>query len=67
MSVRLTPAQAAKLGIGTPPATTRDRRQSRGPYHTRCTCGEEFRTIAAEDDHVSAGHNRFELILEAAP
>ena len=85
MSVKLTPAQARKLGIATGagkgrrggsqppneqsaerPAPSRStRKTAKGRYHTRCkTCGEEFRTIAAEDRHLKEHHHaRYELVL----
>ena len=65
MTVRLTPAEARRLGIDPTPTRTRTtRREAAGPYHTRCTtCGDEFTTIAAEDRHLTAGHHRYELVL----
>ena len=65
MPARLTPSQAAKLGIDTKLKPRTTRKTASGPYHTRCVaCGEEFHTMAAEDRHVAGGHNRFELVLD---
>ena len=68
----MTTAQAKQLGLDLgklPRATTgkrKTRRVERGPYLTRCVaCDERFTTRAAEDRHVTAGHNRFELVIES--
>jgi hypothetical protein len=68
VSVPLTPAQARAMGIDVPAArkqrSTRKAVPTDGQYHTRCRCGEEFRTMASEDRHVALGHNRFTIVLE---
>ena len=65
--VRMTTAEFRALGAtGTElrPAKVRTtKKEAAGPYRTRCTCGQEFTTIASEDRHVSLGHNRFGIVL----
>ena len=66
MAVRLSAAEARRLGLGNTPASRprTTRREARGPYATRCVlCGETFETIASEDRHVTLTHARFELVL----
>jgi hypothetical protein len=65
MAVKLTPAQAAALGIDVKQAKRTTRKEASGPYMTQCrTCGEVFNTRAAEDRHVVETHHaRYELIL----
>jgi len=64
VTVRLSPAEARRLGIDTPTTRT-TRRVARAPYHSRCTaCGDEFTTEAAEERHLAAGgHHRYESVL----
>ena len=65
MTIHLTTAQARRAGIDVPSDTkVRVRKTARGPYHTVCkTCGVEFHTIAAEDQHVvDTLHVRYQLI-----
>lgn len=65
MTVHLTAAEARQLGVDIPAKGRTTRKTARGPYHTRCmSCGAVFTTQASEDRHVSAGHNRFECVLE---
>lgn len=65
-AVRVTPAEARRMGVDiAAPSSTK--RVARAPYHTRCmACGAVFTTQAAEDRHVdvAGGHLRFELVLE---
>lgn len=65
MTAYITEAEARRLGITLPATKKRTTRKTAGgPRHTRCTsCGAEFRSSAAEDDHVAPGHSRFELVL----
>jgi hypothetical protein len=68
MTVNLTPAQAAKLGITVPgkKKTRTTRREVRGePYFTICkTCGLEFRTVASEDRHLRETHHpRYQILI----
>jgi len=68
VTVRVTPAEARRLGVDVPAA--RSRTVARAPYHTRCmTCGAVFTTQASEDRHVDlvGGHVRFELVLQYPP
>jgi hypothetical protein len=64
-AVRLTAAQARRLGVDAPAKTRTTRKAARGPYHTRCVpCGAEFTTVAAEDRHLAANpHYRYEIVL----
>ena len=67
MPAHMTPAQLRKAGIEVPGVTDKKGRSTKkeasGPYHTRCTtCDEEFTVIKREDEHVRAGHNRFEVV-----
>lgn len=63
MTVRLTAAQARQLGVDTK-TKVRVRKTAKGPYHTVCkTCGTEFHTEAAEDQHVvDTLHVRYQLV-----
>lgn len=64
--VRVTAAEARRLGVDVPGAASSAKRVARASYHTRCMgCGAVFTTQAAEDRHVDAqgGHARFELVL----
>lgn len=69
MPAHLTPAQARALGVDVPASSGAGRRTRKAaPGHgvSRCaTCGETFTTDAAEDRHVTAGHNRFETVVSA--
>jgi hypothetical protein len=76
-AVRLTAAQAKKLGVFDqgpadtfpdikPPKKRTTRRTVKGaPYFTICkACGMEFRTVASEDRHLNeTRHARYELVL----
>lgn len=63
--VHLTPEQAARYGFIKPARKSRTTRKvARGRYHTRCVCGQEFTTQAAEDRHVTAGHNRYVVVTK---
>jgi hypothetical protein len=67
----MTPKQAARLmdrGVVTGVPGTRKpqvRRESLGPYHSRChACRQEFNTAASEDRHVDETlHARYEVML----
>ena len=66
MTVVLTAAQAAKLGLDVPAAPKRTTRKTApGPYATRChDCGETFTTRVGEDRHLDATHHpRYEVQL----
>jgi hypothetical protein len=63
VTVRLTPEQARALGLDTKARRKTTRKTAEGKYHTRCNCGEEFTTAAAENRHVQPGHQRFTLVL----
>lgn len=62
--VRLTPAQAKALGLDVN-VKQKNRREAGGQYRTVCVmCGEEFKSIAAEDRHLKeTGHPRYALVL----
>jgi hypothetical protein len=65
MPIKLTPAQAKALGLETKTKIRRTRKAVTGePYHSRCVaCGDEFRSIAAEDRHVDdTKHARYEVV-----
>jgi hypothetical protein len=62
IAVKLTPAQAKALGVDTKSKRT-TRKTAKAKYHTRCSCGEEFHSEAAETRHVAAGHHRFDLVF----
>ena len=61
VTARITEAQAAKLGLIKAPKARKTRvAEPRARARSTCVaCGEAFTTTAAEDRHVSAGHNRF--------
>lgn len=70
--VHLTAAQARALGLSAPEgrgvrrkAKPVRKRKPKRAYHTRCTtCGEEFRSAAAEERHLDEHrHARYELVL----
>jgi hypothetical protein len=71
VTVRLTAAEAKRLGIDAPVARKRTtRKEADGPYHTRCiVCGDEFTTVASENRHLDANpdHNRYLCIFERLP
>ena len=72
MAVKLTKAQARALGVsadseGTGPpisAPPARKRKPKEPYHTRCrTCGEEFRSLSAEERHLMEHrHARYDIV-----
>jgi hypothetical protein len=68
MTIKLTEAQARKLGIETKLGAKRTvKRNAKGDYHTVCkTCGEHFQghgAIAREDAHLRATHHaRYALV-----
>ena len=66
MAAHLTEAEARALKLPVKAARVRTTRKALTgqPYHSRCnSCGEEFRTIAAEDRHLrDASHARYEWI-----
>ena len=63
MTRRMTAAEYQALNQTGKPRTTR--KEAAGPYHTVCkTCGQEFRTKAAESHHVVDEHHfRFEVVM----
>lgn len=65
MTVKLTAAQARKLGIEAPAGKVRTRKTARGAYHTVCcTCEAEFHTEASETRHLNETHHgRYRLVL----
>jgi hypothetical protein len=67
MPLHLTPQQAKALAANVTGKTggrkrTTKRAIARNGARTRCTCGVEFTTDAAEDDHVAHSHNRFSWV-----
>lgn len=68
MTARMSEREARRAGLVAPKSRTTRRVAPREKgTRSRCKCGEEFTTIAAEDAHVAAGHNRFESLFEVAP
>ena len=65
MTVHLSEADARRLGF-TKKGKTKTTRKAAGRdgATSRCRCGEEFTTDAAETRHVARGHNLFESVLE---
>ena len=65
MTLHLTPAQAKAMGADVT-TKVRVRRTARGPYWTVCkTCGAEFHTQKAEDQHVvDTLHVRYQLVTQ---
>lgn len=65
MSARLTEAEARRAGLLAPKSRKTRKAAPRNGAPSRCKCGEEFTTDAAETRHVeqNPGHCRIETVL----
>ena len=64
MTVHLSEADARRLGFTKGKTKTTRKAAGRDGARSRCACGEEFTTDAAETRHVAPGHHLFESVLE---
>lgn len=63
MTAHLSAAEAAALGLTPRKPARQTRRTIPGPYWSQCVaCDTVFTTRAAEDRHVTAGHNRYNTL-----